>query len=114
MDFNLAPLSMRRDIALLGMIHRAAIGDGPPQLRDIFKRRPDSLRLIDVLEGQSPSRLIQRSIWALVQVYNRLGSGAQSILQVKDFQYYLQERVKRLVTNHGVDDWSRSYSPRCR
>ena len=30
MDFNLAPLSMRRDIALLGMLHRAALRDGSP------------------------------------------------------------------------------------
>ena len=28
MDFSLAPLTMRRDIAMLGILHRAAIGEG--------------------------------------------------------------------------------------
>ena len=31
MDFSLAPLSLRRDIALLGLLNRSAIGGGPPQ-----------------------------------------------------------------------------------
>ena len=30
--FNLAPLSTRRDIAMLGIIHRAALGKGPALL----------------------------------------------------------------------------------
>jgi hypothetical protein len=38
-DFNLAPLPVRRDIAMLGVIHRAAIGRGPGQFRQFF--RPD-------------------------------------------------------------------------
>ena len=37
MDFNLAPLFMRRDIALLGLLHRSAIGEGPTQFRELFK-----------------------------------------------------------------------------
>ena len=35
--FNLAPLCTRRDIAMLGVIHRAAIGKGPPQLKQFFR-----------------------------------------------------------------------------
>ena len=30
-NFRLAPLQTRRDIAMLGVIHRAVIGCGPPQ-----------------------------------------------------------------------------------
>jgi hypothetical protein len=111
MDFNLAPLSMRRDIALLGMIHRAAIGDGPPQLRDKFKRRPNSLRLFDSLEGLSASQLLRRSIWGLVRVYNTLG-GTLQCGTVPDFQKHLQDRVKRVVAKKLLDDWSSLYSPR--
>jgi hypothetical protein len=33
---NLAPLSARRDIAMLGVIHRAVLGQGPKQLREFF------------------------------------------------------------------------------
>jgi hypothetical protein len=32
MSFNVAPLCVRRDIAVLGVIHRAALREGPPQL----------------------------------------------------------------------------------
>ena len=34
--FNLVPLSARRDIAMLGLIHPAAIGQGPAQLMRFF------------------------------------------------------------------------------
>ena len=36
--FNLAPLNARRDIAQLGMIHRAVLRNGPPQLHHFFIR----------------------------------------------------------------------------
>ena len=32
-NFELAPLASRRDIAMLGAIHRAVLGEGPLQLR---------------------------------------------------------------------------------
>ncbi len=35
-SFNLAPLGMRRDIAMLGAIHRAVLKKGPKQLRKCF------------------------------------------------------------------------------
>ena len=35
-EFHLAPLSTRRDIAMLGMVHRAALGKGPSQLHQFF------------------------------------------------------------------------------
>ena len=113
MEFNLAPLGLRRDIAMLGLLHRAALKQGPPHLQGMFKRRPGSFMLEDPHSnsGRQHSSL-RRSAWGLIPVYNRLGSGAQCILQVRDFQYYLQERVKNLVTKHGVVDWQSSYSPR--
>ena len=33
MDFNLAPLNLRRDIAMLGLIRRTVIGQGPQHFR---------------------------------------------------------------------------------
>eukprot|EP00969_Alexandrium_andersonii_P145047 6413038-Alexandrium_andersonii.AAC.1 len=35
--FRLAPLAVRRDIALLGLVHRAALGIGPLPLQQIFR-----------------------------------------------------------------------------
>ena len=51
MEFYLAPLPLRRDIAMLGMIHRAAPVEGPPQLRSSFQRRRGSYMLEDAHDG---------------------------------------------------------------
>lgn len=113
MEFNLAPLRMRRDIAMLGVLHRAALGEGPPQLREMFRRRPGSYMMEDPYYGATRHPLVKRSAWGLLPVYNKLGSGAQSIATVKNFQFYLQERVKKLIRQALVgDDWPCSYSPR--
>ena len=111
MVFNLAPLALRRNIAMLGMIHRAALKQGPPQLMALFFRRTGSTVLNDPYESSRPP-LVRRSVWALIPVYNRLGSGARSIEKVKDFQMYLQERVKTLPEKGLVEDWRRVYCPR--
>jgi hypothetical protein len=113
MVFNLAPLRMRRDIAMLGMLHRAALGEGPPQLKQLFRRRRGRLMLEDPYGAETVHPLVKRSAWGLVPVYNKLGSGAHSIKSVKLFQQYLQERVKVLIQRDFVgNDWACSYSPR--
>jgi hypothetical protein len=108
-DFNLAPLRMRRDIAMLGVLHRAALREGPPHFQEFFSRRPGSLRLVDPLEGQSPSMRMRRSIWGLVKVYNCVG-GTLQCESVKDFQRHLQDRAKRIVAKSLVADWEKLYS----
>ena len=44
LQYNLAPLQSRRDMAMLGLIHRTVLGLGPPQFADWFvlaaKRAP--------------------------------------------------------------------------
>ena len=110
-DFSLAPLPTRRDIALLGILHRAAIGEGPPQFQTYFRRQPGSLRLFDILEHKQPSLLMRRSIWGLVRIYNDLG-GSLKCATVKDFQKHLQDRLKRVVQNKVWEDWTYFYAPR--
>ena len=51
MEFNLAPLRTRRDIAMLGMLHRAKLGLGPPQFRELFKPCQGGYQLRDAHEG---------------------------------------------------------------
>ena len=34
--FNLAPPSCRRNIAMLGLLHRCALGKGPEHVKDVF------------------------------------------------------------------------------
>ena len=38
--FFLAPLNARRDMAMLGVIHRAVLGKGPKQISEFFKLDP--------------------------------------------------------------------------
>ena len=111
MDFSLAPLSTRRDIALLGLLHRAAIGEGPSHFREHFKRRAGSLKLDDPLANQKVSPLLQRSIWGLVRVYNTLGNAA-SCGNVKDFQGLLQARLRSIIEKKLLIDWDDLYCPR--
>ena len=99
-----------RDVALLGVLHRAAIGHGPPQLRNLFKRRYGSLTLIDRLENVRPSILISRSIWGLVRVYFSLG-GALECKEVKNFQMLLQAHAKRVAVKGLLPDWHTLYTP---
>ena len=42
--FQLAPLSVRRDIAMLGLIHRIVVGKGPSQFTEHFQCQGQSLR----------------------------------------------------------------------
>ena len=88
MDFKLAPLSMRRDIAMLGILHRAAIEDGPEHFREYFRRRSGSLKLESPSATNTVSLLCKRSIWGLIRVYNTLGSTLQCA-SVRDFQTHL-------------------------
>ena len=79
LEFNLAPLCMRRDIAMLGMLHRAALGEGPPQLKELFRRRPGGYMLHDPYADIGQPPLVRRSAWGLLRVYNSLGSGGTAL-----------------------------------
>jgi hypothetical protein len=59
--------------------------------------------LADRFHGRPMHPLVKRSVWALVPVYNKLGSGAQTICNVKLFQQYLHERVKTLISKNLAD-----------
>ena len=39
LDHNLLPLSTRRDIAMLGVVHRTVLGEGPPHFQKWFFSR---------------------------------------------------------------------------
>ena len=75
MNFNLAPLNSRRDIASLGLLHRAVLRMGPPQLHQFFTRvrsfNGHSHQIYDPCVGRS-QEYFRRSIFGLVAFYNRL------------------------------------------
>ena len=81
---------------MLGLLHQAATREGLVHFTDYFKRHPGSVKLIDPLVDRSASRLIRRSIWGLIRVYNTLG-GTLQCTTVRGFQMHVQERAKAIV-----------------
>ena len=109
-EFHLAPLCTRRDMAMLGLIHRTALGKGPPQFQKYFKKYNNDLTLHDPRVG-SRSPLIKRSALGLVAVYNLLPHSIRAAKSVPAFQKSLQEIVKKYATS-GYPQWSDVLSPR--
>ena len=126
---HLAPLGVRRDIAMLGLIHRAVLGRGPDQFRQIFRADYDARRegrgvhrlqlmtLQDhasdfVLPGSAPAQYIENSAYGLIKVYNMLpASIVESSPSVRHFQSALQDLV-RYRANQTYMDWEMTLSPR--
>ena len=126
---KLAPLRVRRDIAMLGLIHRAVLGKGPAQFREFFK--PDELvrregrgkhrlhlKLLPLhwsdfaLPGSRPAAYVEQSAHGLIRVYNKLPVNiVERCSCVSSFQKSLQELVlRRAQAGHG--DWELTLSPR--
>ena len=107
MEFNLAPLAGRRDIAMLGIIHRTVLGKGPHHFRDHFRGASPG-RLIDPRQ-EICGELVKRSALGLVAVYLPLECKRHKT--VKEFQKQLQKHMKEWAKS-GREDWPRMYSPR--
>ena len=84
MHFNMALLCVRRDISILGVIHRAALRKGPPELLKFFRREEchsyrrsvrfshrHSRCLIEWAAG-SNLEIMRRSALGMIRVYNLL------------------------------------------
>ncbi len=123
LQHNLAPLSTRRDIAMLGVIHRAVLGKGPPQFKRFFhcelvpsrhlntrlSSRMHSRRVHEYTHGRYLD-IVKRSALGLASVYNILPGDIVAIDSVCGFQRGLQELVRGHVGSRI--EWSRLLSPR--
>ena len=116
-DFHLAPLKTRRDIAMLGVIHRTVLGIGPTQFKDFFQLAPrvdgqrHRFQLVDIRVSGSMNSLLKRSPLGLIAIYNLLPEWVFEVKCVKHFQKNLQDLVKQRATA-GCEDWADSLSPR--
>ena len=104
MNFNLAPLQLRRDIAMLGLIHRTVLGQGPKHFKDMFfeevcpnrrcsRRARHKHQLHEHVNG-SQLDVLSRSALGLVSVYNLLPNVIVEAPSVKQFQRSLQDFAK--------------------
>ena len=106
-QYNLAPLCTRRDVALLGLVHRTVLGEGPPHFARWFfttaeQRHHYNTRRQAVLHnkqlydwlGSDHTELLRRSPLGLVRVYNRLAQDVVDADSTSSFQARLQILVK--------------------
>ena len=120
-EFRLAPLTSRRDMAMLAIIHRALIGEGPPIFRKYFRLQNSSDRRSDRLQrhprqivtefGGNGGAVFKRSIFGLCSVYNLLPLSIVEMPSVHEFQGALQELLKERAAQ-GQHRWEILFSPR--
>ena len=115
--FKLAPLAVRRQIAILGVIHRCVLEQGPSQLNAFFDRdmsirhyttrgavRAHSRQLVERQVRYQPV-LFQRSAFGATRVYNLLPRWIAHSPSVQVFQRNLQKLIT-LRAEAGRDDWA--------
>ena len=120
--FNLAPLNARRDMAMLGLIHRTTLGIGPPHFCEWFtfangpttrttrrRTRQHPWQLHDPVDS-SHTELLKRSVFGLIRVYNELDYDIVNTCSVQVFQHHLQDKLKRLADS-DPENWERAYDP---
>ena len=122
-EYALAPLRSRRDISMLGLVHKSALGLNAPQFNAFFKRTTvrtvartrrtataHARQLTDTL-GTLRLEVTRRSALGLVPIYNLLPSSVTGCDNVRDFQKGLQQILKREAKKRNLD-WPDVFSPR--
>ena len=124
LSFNLAPLSSRRDIAMIGLIHKCVLGLAHPHLikllvRPVTGTRHHSTRwnstlhnkqIVDVA-GTRHSDQAHRSVFGLIKIYNRLPQYVVNCTSISTFQCKLTDIIKEQCLEGNVD-WASYFSPR--
>ena len=109
--FHLAPLSSRRDIAMLGMIHKTILGKGSPPFTEFFQRDPQHPQKLTDPRRAFKSPLIKRSALGLVAIYNMLPHTVTCAKSVPAFQKGLQDIMRKSAVS-GHPQWPEAFSPR--
>ena len=123
-QYKLAPLQARRDMAMLGLVHRTVLGHGPEHFNKLFftaggpthsyntnyQAGKHSKQLYDYLDG-SHTELLRRSALGLTRTYNQLPQATVDTQTVRAFQRSLQEGLTRLATERA-ENWEASLNCR--
>ena len=124
-DYRLAPLSSRRDMSMLGALHKINLELAPPQLAALFPRlgsiseplsrqrlrfwRPLHSKQLSTHATFTSSQVFKRSLFGLVSCYNTLPQDLADLDTVKALQRRLQAALLRFA-ELGAVDWPRLYS----
>ena len=110
--FPLAPLETRRDIAMLGLIHRAVLSKGPNHFKEFFQLSGAAGHRHRLHLKEVPmTRMLSWTAIDLIEVYYLLPSWTVEIFSVKGFQGALQSLVKACAAD-GCEAWAATLSPR--
>ena len=119
----LAPLQCRRDMAMLAVVHRAVLKEGPEQLWKFFEVRENQTQHNTRFSERRHTRhlkehrkgrfleILRRSALGLVGVYNLLPESIVFQPTTKDFQTELTKLLKNRASS-GREDWKNTFSPR--
>ena len=121
--FRLAPLSMRRDIAILGFLHRVVLGLTSSQIAQLFPiaeprnlasdqiaaqarglTRRHNKQISDRVTTRSTEQF-KRSIFGMVQCYNSLPQCIVDAPSISGFQSSLQSGVIGRISEGRCDNW---------
>ena len=111
MDFNFAPLALRRNFAMLGFIFKCVKGLAPKRCEALFERMDSqtnrstrsgdhrhSLQLVDPI-GFCPTEILKRSVHGSVFIWNGLPKELVAQPNVKAFHKQLTARAKNALKN---------------
>ena len=121
-EYNFAPPKFRRDIGVLGFLHKRVLGKNHPDIQrllpfhfDVFgSLRPgehDKQLYGHILDVQQQHSLHSRSIFGMVYVYNRLPQNVVNCKTVSTFQRHLTLEAREKCQD-GNENWIHSFSCR--
>ena len=112
--FNLAPLGLRRDIAMLGQMHRTVLGQKPahfqicfsPKIANTDAARNDQGTSVNCTNTWKNNYLdtVGHSALGLARIYNLLPNEITETNNVKTFQRLLQDPAKDCASL-GIMHW---------
>ena len=118
LDFNFAPAALRRDIGILGFLHKRVLGQCHVAIQRMFpfiapQPRWHDKQLDSQIDGcSSRPVLFCRSLFGMVAVYNRLPQDIVDSTSVKQFQAKLTHLAKQKC-DHGCMSWQRIFHTPC-
>ena len=121
LKFNFAPPTLRRNIGVLGLIHKRVLGNAHPvyqQLLPFFNdvfgyARPghDKQLYGHILDVRFQLTLYKRSIFGMVDVYNALPQAVIDTKTVQEFQSELT-KIARVRCRTDAANWESSFADR--
>ena len=113
LKYNLAPLALRRDIAMLGFLHKLNLPESHADIRALFPHLPchdirfghnkQFMHLPRLQRNMEHPELLRRSVFGLIPVYNALPQHVVNHGTVHDFHSRLTAAARVKCRAHHAD-----------